>query len=76
MSTIQRMIERAEDRWPDDASAVPDDTLGQVLLASHLLGSDRARSLGPAVLGPVDHALQRAHREDLRRGFPRTTVEQ
>src|SRR4051812_32076838 len=42
MSTIQRMIDRAEDRWPDDASAVPDDTLGQVLLASHLLGSDRA----------------------------------
>ncbi len=42
MSTIQRMIERAEDRWPDDASAVPDDTLGQVLLASHLLGADRA----------------------------------
>jgi len=42
MSTIQRMIDRAEDRWPDDASAVPDDTLGQVLLASHLLGADRA----------------------------------
>src|SRR4051794_16388015 len=42
MSTIQRMIDRAEDRWPDDAGAVPDDTLGQVLLASHLLGSDRA----------------------------------
>src|SRR3954447_20168329 len=42
MSTIQRMIDRAEDRWPDDGSAVPDDTLGQVLLASHLLGSDRA----------------------------------
>src|ERR687890_2657499 len=36
------MIDRAEDRWPEDASAVPDDTLGQVLLASHLLGSDRA----------------------------------
>jgi rhamnulose-1-phosphate aldolase/alcohol dehydrogenase len=42
MSTIQRMIDRAEDRWPEDPGAVPDDTLGQVLLASHLLGSDRA----------------------------------
>jgi rhamnulose-1-phosphate aldolase/alcohol dehydrogenase len=42
MSTIQRMIDRAEDRWPEDPRAVPDDTLGQVLLASHLLGSDRA----------------------------------
>src|SRR3954462_52104 len=42
MSTIQRMTDRADDRWPDDASAVPDDTLGQVLLASHLLGADRA----------------------------------
>jgi rhamnulose-1-phosphate aldolase/alcohol dehydrogenase len=42
MTTMQRMIDRAEDRWPEDAAAVPDDTLGQVLLASHLLGSDRA----------------------------------
>jgi rhamnulose-1-phosphate aldolase/alcohol dehydrogenase len=42
MSTLQQMIDRAEDRWPDDPGAVPDDTLGQVLLASHLLGSDRA----------------------------------
>ena len=42
MSTLQRMIDRAEDRWPEAPGAVPDDTLGQVLLASHLLGSDRA----------------------------------
>jgi rhamnulose-1-phosphate aldolase/alcohol dehydrogenase len=42
MSTLQRMIDRAEDRWPEEPGAVPDDTLGQVLLASHLLGSDRA----------------------------------
>jgi rhamnulose-1-phosphate aldolase/alcohol dehydrogenase len=42
MSTIQEMIDRAEDRWPEDPGTVPDDTLGQVLLASHLLGSDRA----------------------------------
>jgi rhamnulose-1-phosphate aldolase/alcohol dehydrogenase len=42
MTTVPRMIDRAEDRWPEDAGAVPDDTLGQVLLASHLLGSDRA----------------------------------
>ena len=42
MSTLQRMIDRAEDRWPGDPSEVPGDTLGQVLLASHLLGADRA----------------------------------
>jgi rhamnulose-1-phosphate aldolase/alcohol dehydrogenase len=41
MSTVAQMIARTEDRWPD-ASEVPDDALGQVLLASHLLGSDRA----------------------------------
>src|SRR5918992_2240721 len=35
------MIALAEDRWPA-AENVPADTLGQVLLASHLLGSDRA----------------------------------
>jgi rhamnulose-1-phosphate aldolase/alcohol dehydrogenase len=42
MSVVARMIGRAEDRWPADVSRVPDDALGQVLLASHLLGSDRA----------------------------------
>jgi rhamnulose-1-phosphate aldolase/alcohol dehydrogenase len=42
MSTLERMIDRAEDRWPEDPGALPADTLGQVLLASHLLGSDRA----------------------------------
>jgi rhamnulose-1-phosphate aldolase/alcohol dehydrogenase len=41
MSTVARMIAPAEDRWPE-AGEVPDDPLGQVLLASHLLGSDRA----------------------------------
>jgi rhamnulose-1-phosphate aldolase/alcohol dehydrogenase len=41
VSTLQEMIAPAEDRWPA-ASEVPDDALGQVLLASHLLGSDRA----------------------------------
>jgi rhamnulose-1-phosphate aldolase/alcohol dehydrogenase len=35
------MITRVEDRWPDSGE-VPDDALGQVLLASHLLGSDRS----------------------------------
>ena len=35
------MIAPAEDRWPAGGE-VPDDALGQVLLASHLLGSDRA----------------------------------
>jgi rhamnulose-1-phosphate aldolase/alcohol dehydrogenase len=42
MSVLAQMIAPAEDRWPADASQVPDDALGQVLLASHLLGSDRA----------------------------------
>lgn len=41
MSTIHRMTATAEDRWPD-AAEVPGDALGQVVLASHLLGSDRA----------------------------------
>jgi rhamnulose-1-phosphate aldolase/alcohol dehydrogenase len=42
MSVVAQMIARVEDRWPADASQVPEDALGQVLLASHLLGSDRA----------------------------------
>jgi rhamnulose-1-phosphate aldolase/alcohol dehydrogenase len=41
VSTLERMIALAEDRWPAGED-VPDDALGQVLLASHLLGSDRA----------------------------------
>src|SRR3954469_17280693 len=44
MSTLARMIAPAEDRWPSDPSAVPGDALGQVLLASHLLGANRAVS--------------------------------
>jgi rhamnulose-1-phosphate aldolase/alcohol dehydrogenase len=39
MTTVAGMIAPAEDRWPDE---VPGDALGQVLLASHLLGADRA----------------------------------
>ena len=42
VSVVAQMIAPVEDRWPTDASEVPDDALGQVLLASHLLGSDRA----------------------------------
>jgi len=41
VSTLARMIEPVEDRWPA-ANQVPDDAFGQVLLASHLLGADRA----------------------------------
>jgi rhamnulose-1-phosphate aldolase/alcohol dehydrogenase len=40
MTTLAQLIAPAEDRWP--TREVPDDALGQVLLASHLLGSDRA----------------------------------
>ena len=42
VSVSTRLIAPAEDRWPADSSDVPDDALGQVLLASHLLGADRA----------------------------------
>ncbi len=42
MSVVARMVGPVEDRWPNDASQIPEDALGQVLLASHLLGSDRA----------------------------------
>jgi rhamnulose-1-phosphate aldolase/alcohol dehydrogenase len=41
MTTLAQMIAPVEDRWPA-ASEIPGDALGQVLLASHLLGSDRA----------------------------------
>jgi rhamnulose-1-phosphate aldolase/alcohol dehydrogenase len=41
MTTLAQMIAPADDRWPADGE-IPDDALGQVLLASHLLGSDRA----------------------------------
>jgi rhamnose utilization protein RhaD (predicted bifunctional aldolase and dehydrogenase) len=41
MTTLAGMIAPAEDRWPSSAE-IPDDALGQVLLASHLLGADRA----------------------------------
>jgi rhamnulose-1-phosphate aldolase/alcohol dehydrogenase len=41
MSTLAQMIARTEDRWPD-ASELPGDALGLLLLASHLLGADRA----------------------------------
>ena len=43
MSTLARTTALAEDRWPAE-NRVPGDPLGQVLLASHLLGSDRAVS--------------------------------
>jgi rhamnulose-1-phosphate aldolase/alcohol dehydrogenase len=41
VTTLAQMIAPVEDRWPTP-SEVPGDALGQVLLASHLLGSDRA----------------------------------
>src|SRR5688572_9077701 len=41
MTTVTQLIAPADDRWPA-AVDVPGDALGQVLLASHLLGSDRA----------------------------------
>src|ERR687892_2359344 len=41
MSTLERTVHLVEDRWPPDRE-IPSDTLEQVLLASHLLGADRA----------------------------------
>jgi rhamnulose-1-phosphate aldolase/alcohol dehydrogenase len=40
MSTVDLLIPPIDDRWPADG--VPADPLGQVLLASHLLGAERA----------------------------------
>jgi rhamnulose-1-phosphate aldolase/alcohol dehydrogenase len=41
MSTLTPLIDHAQDLWPDE---VPPDTLGQLVLASHLLGANRAVS--------------------------------
>ena len=41
MSTVTPIIDRVEDLWPDD---VPDGALEQLVLASHLLGANRAVS--------------------------------
>src|SRR3954454_3818518 len=42
MSTETPLIDHVEDLWP--AEGVPEDTLGQLVLASHLLGANRAVS--------------------------------
>ncbi len=42
MSTVTPIIDHVEDLWPADG--VPEDTLGQLVLASHLLGANRAVS--------------------------------
>src|SRR3954463_11306179 len=42
MSTVTPLIDHVEDLWPENG--VPEDTLGQVVLASHLLGANRAVS--------------------------------
>jgi rhamnulose-1-phosphate aldolase/alcohol dehydrogenase len=42
MSTATHLVDPVEDLWPSDG--VPDDTLGQLVLASHLLGANRAVS--------------------------------
>src|SRR3954471_3293299 len=41
MSTVTPIIDHVDDLWPDDA---PDGTLDQLVLASHLLGANRAVS--------------------------------
>jgi rhamnulose-1-phosphate aldolase/alcohol dehydrogenase len=42
MTTLAQIVAPVEDRWPASAGELPGDALGQVLLASHLLGSERA----------------------------------
>lgn len=42
MSTVTPIIDQVEDLWPSDGG--PDDALGQLVLASHLLGANRAVS--------------------------------
>jgi rhamnulose-1-phosphate aldolase/alcohol dehydrogenase len=42
MSTVTKLIDRVEDLWPSEG--VPDDALGQLVLASNLLGANRAVS--------------------------------
>src|SRR5690242_17787457 len=42
MSTVVGIVDHVEDLWP--SSDVPSDTLDQLVLASHLLGADRAVS--------------------------------
>src|SRR3954468_12342164 len=42
MSTVTPAIDHVKDLWP--AEGVPGDTLGQLVLASHLLGANRAVS--------------------------------
>src|SRR3954471_19226040 len=42
MSTVTPIIDHVEDLWP--AEGVPSDSLGQLVLASHLLGANRAVS--------------------------------
>jgi rhamnulose-1-phosphate aldolase/alcohol dehydrogenase len=42
MSTVTSMVDLAEDLWPADPAAVPADALGQLVLASNLLGANRA----------------------------------
>src|SRR5690348_3108070 len=41
MSTVTPIIDHVDDLWPDEA---PDETLDQLVLASHLLGANRAVS--------------------------------
>jgi rhamnulose-1-phosphate aldolase/alcohol dehydrogenase len=41
-TTTPHLVSLADDLWPTDPSEVPSDPLGQVVLASHLLGANRA----------------------------------
>src|SRR5215203_3436167 len=42
MSTVTPIIDHVKDLWPSDGA--PDDALGQLVLASNLLGANRAVS--------------------------------
>jgi rhamnulose-1-phosphate aldolase/alcohol dehydrogenase len=41
VSTVTPIVQTPENRWPSSPADVPGDTLGQLVLASNLLGADR-----------------------------------
>src|SRR3954451_17253057 len=62
MSTVTPIINSVADLWPSDG--VPEDTLGQLVLASHLLGANRAVSnFGGGNTSAKGRAVDHAGRE-------------
>jgi rhamnulose-1-phosphate aldolase/alcohol dehydrogenase len=64
LSTLPRLIARAEDRWPDVAA--PTTVIEELMLASHLLGTDRA----VANFGGGNTSAKGADRDQVGRKLP------